>query len=77
MVCTDQSKTLNVKIGAGFTDKDLEILSKNPDDLVGKIAAVQYNVTITDKYENRSLFLPRFIEVRTDKTLPDDMSKLF
>ena len=77
LVCTDQSKTLNVKIGAGFTDKDLEILSKNPDDLVGKIAAVQYNVTITDKYENRSLFLPRFIEVRTDKTLPDDMSKLF
>lgn len=77
LVCTDQSKTLNVKIGAGFTDKDLEILSKNPDDLIGMIAAVQYNVTITDKYENRSLFLPRFIEVRTDKILADDMSKLF
>lgn len=77
LVCTDQSKTLNVKIGAGFTDKDLEILSKNPDDLIGRIAAVQYNVTITDKYENRSLFLPRFIEVRTDKILPDNMSKLF
>lgn len=77
LICTDQSKTLNVKIGAGFTDKDLEILSKNPDDLIGRIAAVQYNVTITDKYENRSLFLPRFIEVRNDKNIPDDLSKLF
>ena len=77
LVCTDKSKTLNVKIGAGFTDKDLEILSANPDDLIGKIAAVQYNVTITDKHENRSLFLPRFIEIRNDKSDPDDMSNLF
>jgi len=75
--CTDKSKTLNVKIGSGFTDKDLEILSENPNDLIGKIAAVQYNVTITDKHENRSLFLPRFIEIRNDKSDPDDMSNLF
>jgi len=77
LVCTDASGTLNVKIGSGFTDKDLSELSKDPDSLVGKIAAVQYNVTITDKHNNRSLFLPRFIEVRSDKDTPDDLSKMF
>jgi len=77
LICTDQSKTLNVKIGAGFTDLDLETLSQNPDDLIGRIAAVQYNVPITDKHQNRSLFLPRFIEIRTDKMFPDDLSNLF
>ncbi len=77
LVCTDASGTLNVKIGAGFTDRDLSELSKDPDSLVGKIAAVQYNVTITDKHNNRSLFLPRFIEVRSDKNTADDLSKMF
>lgn len=77
LICTDNSGTLNVKIGSGFTDKDLFELSKSPDSLVGKIAAVQYNVTITDKFHNRSLFLPRFIEVRFDKTSADDLSKMF
>ena len=77
LVCTDASGTLNVKIGSGFTDKDLSELSKDPDSLVGKIAAVQYNVTITDKHNNRSLFLPRFIEVRSDKDTSDDLSKMF
>lgn len=74
---TDSSKTLNVKVGSGFTDEDLKVLSSNPDSLIGKIAAVQYNVTITDKHGNRSLFLPRFIEVRSDKTHSDDLSSKF
>ena len=76
-ICTDKSKTLDVKIGSGFTEDDLKTLSVNPDSLIGKIAAIQYNVPITDKFGNRSLFLPRFIEVRSDKTESDDISSLF
>jgi DNA ligase-1 len=76
-ICTDSSKTLDVKIGSGFTDKDLQELSSDPDSLIGKIAAVQYNEPITDKFGNRSLFLPRFIEIRHDKNLADDLSKMF
>jgi len=76
-ICTDKSKTLDVKIGSGFTEDDLKTLSVNPDSLIGKIAAIQYNVPITDKFGNRSLFLPRFIEVRSDKTEADDISNLF
>ena len=77
LICTDKSGTLKVKIGAGFTDNDLETLSPIREELIGKIVAVQYNVPITDKHENRSLFLPRFIEVRNDKNEADDMSPLY
>lgn len=76
-ILTDLSSTLNVKVGAGFTDLDLKTLSDDPDSHIGKIVAVQYNVVITDKHGNRSLFLPRFIEVRNDKNTPDDLSTLF
>jgi DNA ligase-1 len=76
-ILTDSSRTLNVKVGAGFTDNDLKTLSQDPDSYIGKIAAIQYNVTITDKHGNRSLFLPRFIEVRSDKNSPDDFSGKF
>ncbi len=76
-ICTDLSKTLNVKIGSGFNDNDLKELSKDPDSHIGKIAAIQYNVTITDKHDNRSLFLPRFVEVRHDKNSADDLSDKF
>jgi hypothetical protein len=76
-ILTDSSNTLHVKVGAGFTDEDLKILSSDPDSQVGKIAAIQYNVPITDKNGNRSLFLPRFIEIRSDKNEPDDFSNKF
>lgn len=77
LVCTDKSNTVHVKVGSGFSDLDLENLSKSPDDLIGSVISVQYNVPITDKKENRSLFLPRFVEVRLDKNDPDDLSNLF
>jgi DNA ligase 1 len=76
-ILTDRSSTLSVKVGAGFTDKDLQELSLDPDSHIGKIAAVQYNVPITDKNGNRSLFLPRFIEIRSDKDQSDDLSSHF
>jgi len=76
-ILTDLSSTLNVRVGAGFTDLDLKTLSEDPDSHIGKVVAVQYNVVITDKHGNRSLFLPRFIEVRNDKSTPDDLSSLF
>ena len=76
-ICTDLSGTLNVKVGSGFTDNDLKALSETPDQHIGKIIAVQYNVTIEDKHGNRSLFLPRFIEVRNDKDTADDLSNKF
>ena len=74
--CEDSSGTVKVKVGAGFTDQDLNDLSENPDSQIGKVCAIQYNVIINDKNDNWSLFLPRFIEIRNDKDLGDNMSGL-
>ena len=75
-ICEDKSGTLKVKIGSGFTDQDLKELSENPDSHVNKICSVQYNVIISDKNGNWSLFLPRFVEIRHDKDAADDMTSL-
>ena len=76
LICEDASGTVKVKVGSGFTEDDLKTLSVNPDGLIGKIAACQYNVVINDKTGGWSLFLPRFIEVREDKDEADDMGGL-
>jgi DNA ligase-1 len=75
-ICEDLSGKIKVKIGSGFTDDDLKELSQDPDSHINKICSVQYNVIISDKNENWSLFLPRFIEIRNDKTQPDDLKTL-
>lgn len=76
LICEDSSGQVKVKVGSGFTEEDLKRLSENPDGLIGKVAACQYNVVINDKSGGWSLFLPRFIEVRTDKDEADDMRGL-
>lgn len=76
LICEDLSGKVQVKVGSGFTEEDLKVLSENPDGLIGKIAAVQYNVVINDKSGGWSLFLPRFVEVRSDKDGADDMRGL-
>lgn len=76
-ICQDSSGEYKVKVGSGFTEQDLIELSKNPDDIIGKIVAIQYNVPIEDKNGNKSLFLPRFIEVRNDKTEPENLVTRF
>lgn len=75
-ICEDKSKCIKVRVGSGFTKKDLEVYSKNPDDYMNSIAAVKYNMVINDKKGNKSLFLPRFIEIRHDKFEADDMSNI-
>jgi DNA ligase-1 len=76
LICEDLSGKVQVKVGSGFTEEDLKVLSQDPDGLVGKVAAVQYNVVINDKSGGWSLFLPRFVEVRSDKDGADDMRGL-
>lgn len=73
LICEDSSGEVKVKVGSGFTEEDLKVLSEDPDGLIGKIVAVQYNVLINDKSGGWSLFLPRFVEVREDKDEGDDM----
>jgi ATP-dependent DNA ligase len=75
--CKDASGEYIVKVGSGFTEQDLITLSKDADSLIGRIVTIQYNVPIEDKTGNKSLFLPRFIEVRSDKTEPENLVTRF
>jgi hypothetical protein len=74
-ICEDLSGTLKVKVGSGFTDLDLQELSKDPDSHINNVCSVFYNVIINDKNNNWSLFLPRFVEIRHDKDLADDLKE--
>lgn len=76
-ICKDLSGEYEVKVGSGFTEQDLIELSRNPDDIIGKVVAIQYNVPIEDKNGKKSLFLPRFIEVRNDKNEPESLVEKF
>lgn len=78
LICEDETRTLQVGVGSGFTDADLEMFNQMiaNNELMGKVVAVQYNMRIQDKHGNHSLFLPRFIEVRNDKTVADDIKNI-
>ena len=74
--CSTSCKELNVNVGSGFTKDFLEEMRGKEDSYIGRIAKIQYNVKITDKFGNNSLFLPRLVEVRDDKTEGDDFKKI-
>jgi hypothetical protein len=73
LVCETAEGKVKVNVGTGFSDEERLIT----DDYVGKVIAVQYNQLITDKKTGEySLFLPRFIEVRNDKSVANKFGDL-
>lgn len=74
-VCQTSDGLLEVSVGSGFKDKDLDIIMKSgPDSYIGKIAKIKYNEVISKKdSEIKSLFLPRFCEIRFDKNVANSL----
>lgn len=73
--CQSSDGKLLVNIGTGFTDEEREEITDG--NIIGKIVTVQYNMIIEDKKTKiKSLFLPRFVEIRTDKTEADSLEKI-
>lgn len=70
-ICESADRVINVVVGSGLSDEMREVF-----DVVGKIAAVKYNARIKNKQGEESLFLPILLEVREDKTEPDDSSRI-
>ena len=66
-ICSSSCGKLNVNVGSGFSDSFLKSTKGIEDSFIGRILKVEYNVRITDKNDNESLFLPRMKEVRPDK----------
>lgn len=66
--CTDSTGKLKVGIGTGLTDEDRD---RPFEYYVNNIISVKYNEVIINAKGEMSLFLPVYIEVRHDKTIPD------
>jgi len=76
VVCASGSKDgkrITVSVGSGFNDAHRDNLWAIRDSLIGKIVAVKYNMRIQNKQGEESLFLPIFVEVRSDKDVADSI----
>jgi len=75
LVCSTKDRKIEVSI-SGFTEDLLNEISSDPDSYIGRIVTVKHNGRIKSKDKNRehvdSLFLPRFVELREDKTVADE-----
>ena len=62
---------------SGFSDEELDLFTKNKDNLIGKIISVEFNDLV--KSENNDYYAlshPRFIEIRNDKDETDTLEKV-
>ena len=71
LVCESEDGVVKVNVGTGFNDEQRAAIT--PENIVGSIITVAYNAVIDDKSTGcYSLFLPRFVEIRLDKTSADN-----
>ncbi len=68
IICESADGIVKVNVGSGFNDEHRKTLGK---EIIGKIVAVKYNMRISNKAGEESLFLPIFVEVRDDKDVAD------
>ena len=75
LICSSECGKLQVGVGTGFTDKERKEITE--ESVIGKIVTVGYNMMIDDKKrETKSLFLPKFIEIREDKSVADTLEQI-
>ncbi len=74
LICQTSDGLLEVSVGSGFSDDERKLPFET---YIGKIVEVMYNQKITSKgKEKTSLFLPRFLTVRTDKLVANTLDEL-
>lgn len=66
------------KVGSGLTDAQRKKFFLTQDEMIGRIVTVKGNDLVTNesKQDQYSIFLPRFVEVRDDKTVADTFDKI-
>jgi DNA ligase-1 len=75
LICESADGLLEVKV-SGFTDEEREKIWEEKEETIGKVITVRFNEVITSlKSKKASLFLPRFVEFRTD-TEADELDKI-
>lgn len=82
LICATDDGKVVVNVGGGFSEKMLKWLNINQHtNLIGKIVVIRYNMMCLEEGAAAwSLFLPRFVEFRDDKSVTDkfeDITKGF
>ena len=68
---------IKFKVGSGLTDAQRKLYYKQQEQLIGKIVTVRGNdIVSSETKDTYSIFLPRLIELRTDKTVADTYEKV-
>ena len=68
ILCESADGVVKVRVGSGFNDEHRKNLGQ---EILDKIVAVKYNMRIKNKLGDESLFLPIFVEIRSDKEVAD------
>ena len=77
LLCTTSCGELLVGI-SGLKDSQRKDFWENRSLIIDKIITVRFNdVVFSEKNSKHSLFLPRFVEIREDKTEPDSLERVF
>jgi DNA ligase-1 len=78
LVCRSECEELEVAV-SGFTDAKRKEIWDNKDAWMGQIITVRANEILNPSESNdlHSLFLPRFIEERNDKSEADGLARIF
>jgi hypothetical protein len=73
-----EDNLIKCKVGSGLTDAQRKKFFLTQDDMIGKIVTIKGNDLVTNemKQDQYSIFLPRFVEVRDDKTVADTFDKI-
>ena len=71
--CESSDGVIKVSVGSGFTDDQRKTLG---EEIIGKVAAVKYNMRISNRAGEESLFLPIVLEIRFDKDEADASTQI-
>jgi hypothetical protein len=75
LLCESADGEVSVSVGSGFTDEQRKTITS--ENMIGKIVKVRANCLISNKLtDTKSLFLPRFLEVRDDKNFADTLDSI-
>jgi hypothetical protein len=73
IICESADGVIKTNVGSGFSDAQRKSLG---DEIVGKIAAIKYNMRSKNKQGEESLFLPIVLEIRDDKEVADSSTDI-
>lgn len=77
LICSSEDGLVNVSVGTGLNDNQRELYKPdNKEAIINKIITVKHNGIISNVAGAYSLYLPRLVEVRVDKTEADTLQKI-